>query len=43
MTYLEIAEAILVAACLFMCGYCAGESAGWERAERWFWATREKK
>lgn len=28
---------------IFLAGYCVGEAVGWGKAERWFWATREKK
>lgn len=28
---------------IFLIGFCFGDACGWQKAERWFWATREKK
>jgi len=39
----DIFQLIFTVIGLVLCGYVAGEEVGWSKAERWFWATREKK
>lgn len=39
----DIIEIILAALGVFLLGFCLGDSCGWSKAERWFWATRDKK
>jgi len=43
MTWADKIQIVLAVLGVFLMGYCSGEAVGWNKAERWFWATREKK
>lgn len=43
MRFLDIFQVTAILVGIFYFGYSIGHLAGWSKAERWFWTTREKK